>query len=325
MKKCIVLLFLFALMACAASAQQNTATGTSTNKIYRVELKDGMVFNGQVISSDSLEMVFRTMAVSEFKVLRTAIVKMNELKEVNTIQQSDLLPSDNSGETAIRKNKPVYEGGNPFPMQYFFGNSAFQLQQGQAYYQNTYVFLNTVQYGVSNYFSLGLGTELISMIAREFPMIYLTPKLGFSISKDFALGAGGTIVFGGEPFDRRIFGMGYAMATFGSRNNNITVSLGTGNLSDKDFHPNIGISAALRLSNKFLFITDNQVFSYPHATYAYIGSDESYYSDYRYTGLLSVGFRYFNRNFAFDFGLLGNSATMSDMIAIPYVDVIIKL
>lgn len=325
MKKSIVLIFLFALTVCAASAQQNTTQVNPTNKIYYVELKDGMKFNAQIVSTDSLEIVFRTMAVSEFKVLRTAIVSINELKAANTIQQNDLLPSDISGETAIRKNKPAYEGGNPFPMQYFFSNSAFQLQQGQAYYQNTYVFLNTVQYGVSNHFSLGFGTELISMIARQFPMIYLTPKLGFTISKDFALGAGGTIVFGGEPFDRQIFGVGYAMATFGNRNNNVTVSLGTGNLSDKDFHPNIGINAALRLSNKFLFITDNQFFSYPRATYEYIGSSESYYSDYRYTGLLSMGFRYFNRNFAFDFGLLGNSATMSDMIAIPYVDVIIKL
>ncbi len=58
---------------------------------------------------------------------------------------------------------------------YFFAPSAYNLREGELYYNTVYFLLHDIQYGLSDNFSIGIGTSVIGI------PIYLTPKVSFPI------------------------------------------------------------------------------------------------------------------------------------------------
>ncbi|MCS3632659.1 hypothetical protein GGP55_003281, partial [Salinibacter ruber] len=85
---------------------------------------------------------------------------------------------------------------NPQSTRYFFAPNAIGIPQGQGYYQNTWVFLNNVNYGATENFSIGAGTVPVFLFGAEALPIWVLPKVSISTPRDNLHLAGGA-VFGG--------------------------------------------------------------------------------------------------------------------------------
>jgi len=274
---------------------QNT-TDAIKNKQYEITLNDGSIFTGNILSQDSATIVFQTNSIARMDI---PVRQMRNLKEIQPP-----IPGKRS-----------YRLANPFPTKYFFTQSAINLQKGEGYYQNTYVFLNSVNYGFTNYFSIGAGVEILSTIgsisSNEFsPTWYIAPKLGFKVSDQLYLGGGVTFANIGGFFDNSKIGIGYGLATFGSTEHNF--SIGLANVFSIDDHGNntlITLAGMTRISERLALVTEN-----------YISASNDVGSS-----LFSYGLRFIANKTSVDVGFINNRDIIkSFFLGVPYVDFNIK-
>ena len=294
MKKLILTpIFIIVCSICSVFSQNSIqADTTKVRKAYEIELNDGSSFTGTILSKDSTKIVFRTNSISRIDI-PTRQVK--SLKEV--------LPES--------PGKQTYKLANPFPTKYFFTQSAINLHKEEGYYQNTYVFLNSLNFGLTDYFSIGGGIELLSTIGslttRDIsPSWYIGPKLGFKVSDKFYLGGGVTFANIGGFFDNTTIGLGYGLATFGSTEHNFTVGLG--NIFSFDTHENnmtITLSGMTRVSERIALVTENYI----------IPANNGVNSAFAY------GMRFIASKISVDLGFINNKDIIKELfIGIPYVD-----
>ncbi len=243
----LIISFAFILTALQAISQQNIPE--TQQKKYSVTLKDGSVMQGTLVSENPEEIVLATENTG------TLTIKKEKIKSMI------LLTSSN-----YRKGKVWFP--NPDYSRYFI-SPGIQIGKGEGYYQNIDLSVNTVSYGVTNFFSIGGGVELYSTLSGH-PIFLVMPKFGFKVANSLWLGAGALYVnafegignFGGA-------GIGYGTITFGNQDNNISGGVGwgwwNGKWSDK---PIITVSGMTRLSRRIGLVTENwfvpdySVFSY---------------------------------------------------------------
>jgi len=148
---------------------------------------------------------------------------------------------------------------NEHDSRYFFAPSAFNLKKGELYYNAVYFVLHDIQYGVSDNFSMGIGTSIAGM------PLYLTPKLSFHLNEKNALGIGDLPMFGtwGTNF---MGNLAYGVYTRGDVNGNFTI--GAGHLwTNKNEITNstsslvMNVSALGRISRYIFFLTENYIMS----------------------------------------------------------------
>ena len=220
---------------------------------------------------------------------------------------------------------PVVAGGqagiqfdNPHPTRYFFGPSAIPLRKGERYYQNAYILANSVQYGISDHFSIGGG----AVIPFAF---FITPKWGYHVAPKWHLGYG---MLAATSFIKDLnFGVAvaYGSATYGTREHNVTLNGGWGAVKQQDPNssyswrgarrPMFTISAMTRISNRVMLVTENWLFSLRE----YDFQTETY--SMRNRGVLTAGFRFMGEKNSFDFGVL---IPAGEAVAIPYIDYVFK-
>lgn len=220
---------------------------------------------------------------------------------------------------------PVVAGGqagiqfdNPHPTRYFFGPSAIPLRKGERYYQNAYVLANSVQYGISDHFSMGGG----AVIPFAF---FITPKWGYQVASKWHLGYG---MLAATSFIKDMnFGLAvaYGSATYGTKEHNVTLNAGWGAVKQQDPNssyawrgarrPMFTISAMTRISNRVMLVTENWLFSLKE----YDFQTETYTMKNR--GILTGGLRFMGEKNSFDFGVLIPSG---EAVAIPYIDYVFK-
>jgi len=292
---CIVGIAIFSLFR--VNGQNSTGTvAIKTDKQYEIVLNDGAVFTGTILSRDSATIVFQTNSIARIDI---PVRQMKSLKEIQPP-----IPGKRS-----------YKLANPFPTKYFFTQSAINLQKGEGYYQNTYVFLNSVNYGITNYFSIGAGVEILSTIgsisSNTFsPTWYIAPKLGFKVSDRFYLGGGVTFANIGGFFDNAKIGMGYGLATFGSTEHNF--SIGMTNIYDIDNHDNtvlVTLAGMTRVSERLALVTENYI-----STSNDIGNS-----------IFSYGIRFIASKISVDLGFINNKDIVKSLfLGVPYVDFNIK-
>ncbi len=153
----------------------------------------------------------------------------------------------------LAEKDSVYQ--NEHYTRHFFSPTAWNLNEGELYYNTVYFFLHDVQYGISDQFSLGMGTTLIGI------PFYLTPKVSFRLNERSALSIGDILIFGtwGSSFFGNLL---YGIYTYGSRDHN--VSLGGGwfytNENDMTYGSNsavLNFSAMTRISDFVYLVTEN--------------------------------------------------------------------
>lgn len=176
---------------------------------------------------------------------------------------------------------PVTEGAPPtrrdsayadeHNTRYFFAPSAYNLKKGEAYYNTIYFLIHDIQFGITDNFSLGMGTTIIGL------PLYFTPKLSIPVGNKSALGIGDMLMLGtwGSDF---LGNLAYGTFSSGGRNGNFTVGAGYLYTNENDLTGQTSsmvtnLSAMTRLSPFIFLLTENYVMSANFNKYA------SYYSN----------------------------------------------
>jgi small nuclear ribonucleoprotein (snRNP)-like protein len=252
--------------------------------------------------------------------------------------QSLLLKSDNIGEitldianiVAINPIEGFSTNGqfwfeNPHPTRYFFAPSAYSLRKGEAYYQNAYLFVNSVTFGVTDNFTMGVG-YVLNPTFKGTQVFFLTPKYSFPSKSKIKFGVGSFIIgtvtpnynYGGPPNytttqngrSLSTIGIVYGNATFGTKEHNASVGLGYG-FANGTFtsSPVINFAYMNRFAKNVAIVSENWFLI----------------ADGTAGGIFSGGVRIFGERLAVDLALAVPASTgFNDVFIIPYIDVVYK-
>ena len=300
----LVILLLFGMISYSAQAQDaDSSAFTPVNAT--VLLKDGTQLRGLLLSESPVGIRIRTDNLGEMIVTRDKIERV----EKNT--------------DGIYRNGQ-YWFPNPHSTRYFFAPSALPLSKGEGYYQNAYIFVNSVSVGVTDHFTMG-GGFVLNPTFQDWQVVFLTPKISFPSQSNvtFSIGAIGVGVFNrryeydqqtGESrkngFETNIAGIGYGTLTVGNAERNGSVGLGWG-FANEDIGPApvINLSYMTRVGRKLGLVTENWIIIPRHSSDA--------------AAVLSGGLRFFGEKMSVDLALLVPTASGIGFVAIPYVDFVV--
>jgi hypothetical protein len=291
MKQLLILIFIFFSTIFTVRSQEPVVlTGPlDLEKTYQVELVDGSEFIGTILSLDSTLLEMKTASIPRIQINVATIKKMH-----------------------VIENKMMFDGTvgipNPNTTRYFFAPSAYNLKKGEGYYQNTYLVLNSINYGLTDHFSIGASLELTStfgtMGENWSPIYLITPKFGFEVAKNVNVGAGLLIANMGFTGGLQL---AYGLVTYGNPENNVTLAVSTG-WADGTYLKNapFTLNGMFRIGRHTSFVTENWIIPGTGALYSY-------------------GVRFFGSKIAVDLGFLNNKDIMDILfVGIPYVDFVVK-
>lgn len=259
---------------------------------YKFEMNDGSTVIGKI-----LEVTDTTFLVSGNTVKNLAVAK-NTISSISKIR----LTGSSSGS--------IWEE-NFHDTRYLFGPSARMLKKGTGYYQNTYLFLNSLNYGITDYLTLGIGTEIISLFQKQVPTLVFTPKVGFEVANNFNLGGG--VFFILSPKNNLELGSGlgiaYGVGTYGKSDHNITFGSGFTFGGDVPNTPIFTFSGMTRVGRRLSLVTENWLIA---------NSGEPVF-------IGSYAVRIFGGNLAVDLGFINNKELSSILfLGVPWIDLVIK-
>lgn len=219
---------------------------------------------------------------------------------------------------------------DPNCTRYFFAPSSFMLKKGEGYYQNAYILSNSVNYGINDHFTIGGGIIL--------PIIfYVTPKVGYSLSKYIHVGAG--IFAGGTYLNKGIgAGIGYGVLSLGTRDYHFTFGAGYGgvyqnNLWKNTEKPIVTLSANARVSRRISLVTENWIFHLPfdkqvEREETVNGVTTVYYESIgtikKQVAISTLGGRFVWEKLSLDLGILAPINFEEVNFVLPYIDLVVK-
>ena len=138
--------------------QQFSIPGPSELALIKMKGESGTTYVGTIIERSDREITILTDANTKIQIL------LVNIQDIRAIPKSQI----HNGE---------YWFPNPNETRYLYAPSAFNLKKGEGYYQNTYLFINTFNYGITDNFSMGIGFEFFSTFAffgeSDFNPIFL--------------------------------------------------------------------------------------------------------------------------------------------------------
>lgn len=293
-RTCFLILFLLLVSAAGTMAQVDT-TRTEQKLILGkrviIETKDGSVIQGRFVAHTENGIRLLTESAGEITISNDQIGWMKVVEE-------------------DRFKNGKYWFDNPNATRYLFSPTAFSLKKGEAYYQNTYLVLNSFNYGITDNLTIGAGFELFSTFSGD-PVFFVNPKYTFRINDKLRAGAG--VLYANISSNTTNFsglGIGYGILTYGNTDDNITLGMGYG-FVEKELanRPVFTLSGMKRLSSRIGLVSEN-----------WIVPVEDYY------GVYSYGLRFMGEKLTVDLALLNNPDIASDFLFIgfPYIDFVVK-
>lgn len=248
---------------------QATAQLSDTTAIWQITTFDDNEFVGHVLSETETAIEFKTATVGIITIQKNQIKKREELISDGTT--NGLLWAE-----------------NPMAFRYFIGNSGYTLKKGAAYYQNAWVFVNNFDIGLTDRFSLGIGTVPLFLFAGSATPVWLTPRVSLPIESDKVnFGIGGLVGTTLGTGNNVSFGYGFGNLTLGDKNKNLTIGVGygfaDGELSER---PTFSFSGMIRTGKRGYIITENYLLS--------TGFDT--------VPILSLGGRFVGKRISIDYG-----------------------
>lgn len=234
----------------------------------KIETVDGNEYIGTILEQTPQKIRLKTEIIGE------VVIPVEKIKRISKI--------------SITKSRDgIYWTDNPQATRYFFTPNGYNLKKGEGYYQNVWVFFNQAVYGLSDHFSMGIGTVPLFIFGGVPTPVWVTAKFSVPVAeKRINIGAGvlaGTII--GE--ENTGFGILYGVTTFGTRDKNLSVDLGWGFADGEiDGTPTISISGMIRTGPRGYLISENY----------YLGTPDEFMM------LLSLGGRRIIKNVGIDFG-----------------------
>ncbi|MEN8122417.1 MAG: hypothetical protein ABFS35_18880 [Bacteroidota bacterium] len=275
-----------------------SATKENKSAFYQITLIDGNELHGQIIERRKNELDIQT------KSLGKVTVSVKNIKKMREVTQGSM----KGGE---------YWFPNPNNTRYLFAPTGIPLKKGEGYYQNAYVVANSVQYGLSDNFSIGGGIVL--------PVVaFLTPKVGFTVAEKFHVGGGAILALMPEA----TLGILYGVTTYGTDEHNVTVGLGYGFIEEEfTKKPIINLAGMTRVSKRVALVTENWMVPYRDYDSNYnqvTGVSTETYTD-KYYALITYGLRIMKERITFDIALVNSKDIIEFLpIGIPYIDFVYK-
>ena len=291
MKKPIHLSLIVGLFCLFLSTRYSYAQQTVAPSLWQIETKDGNVYYGRII--DQSQEVMR-LETDNLGVISIAVNNIRHIKEVSMKEVKD------------GKVWPI----NVQASRYFFVPNGYGLREGEAYYQNVWVFFNQASIGITDNFSMGLGVVPLFLFAGAPTPIWITPKVSIPI-KENKLNLGGGALLGtvlGE--DVGAFGLAYGVVTLGNRNTNLNLGLGYGFAGGEwGDTPLFHVGGMARLSKKGYLLSENY----------FIAVDGDAY------GLISLGGRTTWNRFSLDYGGVIPVGETGALFIIPWLGFVVPL
>jgi hypothetical protein len=274
----------------------NVLGQTDTTQIHRelivgkriiIETKDGNVLKGIFLGRSKDGIKIQTDNAGEYDVPNDQITWMEVVDE--------------------RMKDENYWFENPNPHSYLIFSSAISPKKGEFSFKNTYLVVNSINYGITDNFSLAAGFEITSALSAT-PTFYVNPKYNFKVNDNIRVGAGALYAnVPGANFSG--LGIGYGVLTLGNTDNNLTAGIGYGYV-DKEManKPVFTLSGMKRFDRRFALVSEN-----------WLVPMENYY------GIYSVGVRYLAQRITVDLALINNPEFASKFIlGIPYLNFVIN-
>ena len=271
------------LFSATLFAQKPVTLLTDSTKSVLIHIKDGTTLRGKIVSRIDNGITLKTDNLGEINIL---LVNIEKIEEVYGYQRNG-----------------TYWLENQFASRYFLAASAFNIRKGETYYQNTYLFANSVTHGFSDNFSMGGGFLFFPILQSGISILFFTPKISTQIAPKLRVGVGTVaVVVSGIAGSRNTAGILYSNATYGSRDNNVTVGAGLGYTPDAiSSSPVLNVSFMKRVGKKVSLVSENWLTP---------GNGT----------LFSGGIRIFGDRLSVDLAILATGPAA----AVPYVDVAYK-
>ena len=203
MMKKLVIIALLSLTFTFVSFSQEVKLDIKDTTWYALTTHDGVEYIGQIIERNEREIYIKKQN-GEGLYIPSYIIKSVEAISVERFKEGEYLAS------------------NLHASRYFYTPSAFPIKKGDGYIQTIFGGVWQFQYGITDNFSLGIGTPIIGA------PIWITPKYSFKLSDKFhaaigtQLGSVGWLAGGWET----LFGVGYGLVTYGNEHQNISLGAG---------------------------------------------------------------------------------------------------
>ncbi len=243
-----IFLTLVLTMMMTYNATSQVEVGQNVSKAVIIETIDGSVIYGYIVEDRGNTLLIESNSLGSVVIQREQITKINYIDNVeNIIFDSNGFPVDFHNS-----------------VHYFVFPSGYGLKKGQSYYENVYIFWNSVSYGLTDNFMVTGGVEVASLLfAGNVPLFFASPKFSIPFSNQKgAFGINATIL--SIPGSGDFQGLGFLSSslTLGSRNNNFTLGLGAGFNFDGGITDEVipmTLSGMIRVSEKISLITENWV------------------------------------------------------------------
>ncbi len=254
--------------------------------LYSIEIRDGNEYLGKILSRDQVEITLLTDTLSELT------ITVKDIKRIQKVVKSSMKDGQ-------------YWFENPHPTRYFWAPSGYGLKKDEAYYQNMWVLYSQISIGITDHFTIGGGIMPFLFFLGPTP-VWITPKISIPVKKDkYNVGLG---VFAGAilPEETSICLL-YGSNTFGSKNNNLTISLGYGFVNGELVkRPVINVSGMVRIGPRGYLLTEN------------------YYQGAQDFGMFSFGGRKIIKKMSLDFGFLIPYG-MNMFFALPWLGIALPM
>lgn len=223
--------------------------------------------------------------------------------------RADIVEVRDVAKSAMRRGE-VWPA-NPNATRLLFAPTGRMLQKGEGYFNDTYLFLVSVQGGISSRFNLGGGLSVLPLDDFTDNALFITPKIGVVAKPKLNVAVGGLAGFVGGLVDEGTnasFGVVYGVATVGSPDASITFGTGLayagGQFAD---HPVALLGGESRLSRRVAFVTEN-----------YLVPNEDVSS------VISYGLRFFGEKISADLAFWNAPGEKMLFPGIPYVAFSVK-
>ena len=225
------------------------------------------------------------------------------------LTRADIIDVRDVAKASIRRGEvwPV----NPNATRLFFAPTGRMLAKGEGYFNDSYLFLMSVQGGVSPGFNLGGGMSVLPLDNFADNALFITPKIGVVASPKINLAVGALAGFVGglaDEGDDASFGILYGVGTFGSPDASVTVGTGLayagGQFADR---PVAMLGAEARLGRRVSFVTEN-----------YLIPNEDVH------GVISYGLRFYGEKLSTDLAFWNAPGAVMVFPGIPYVAFSVK-
>lgn len=212
--------------------------------------------NDKVAGSKNLGSKILTAADSE-KALLLYFALSEVFKEpYKNVAEPKPSPDKKVTSVSSEADKPAADPGH-HRSRYFFAPSAYNLEKGELYYNSLYFLVHDVQYGITDQFSMGMGTTVFGI------PFYVTPKITIPVNEKSSFAIGDLLGIG--TWGTKITGnLLYVTHTYGGSYNNFSVGggylyLGGADILNKTNSAVFNLSGLVQFSSHIYFISENYI------------------------------------------------------------------